>query len=173
MWPLSVFGPAERSVGVSSKTFRFIIDTRLLILKFVDCLFKALCFDYSQSFLYNSCKPKMFAAFNPHTTQFLGEEIWATLGCWCGCDKTSVCHVAFDAGKSVPHYSSLSLTFNICDQRETLAIDLFAVHRQACSAVLAKQKLTPYNLQLNSVRNHLCHEQFTHSLHLLKQLFRM
>lgn len=52
-----------------------------------------------------------------------------------------VCHVTFDAGKSVPHHPTVSppLTFNICDHGEKLAIDLFAVHRQKCSTVLAKQ----------------------------------
>lgn len=45
MWPLSVFVPAARSVKVSLKTFQFIIDPILLLLKLVDCLSKALRFD--------------------------------------------------------------------------------------------------------------------------------
>lgn len=52
-----------------------------------------------------------------------------------------MCHAAFDAGKSVPHPTTVSssLTFNICDHGEKLAIDFPAVHRQTCSAVLAEE----------------------------------
>lgn len=106
------------------KTFRFIIDPILLLLMFVNCLFKALCFDMIILNLFCTivvnlkCSCCICTAFNLHTTQFIGEGIWTTLDCCCRCGKMSVYHVAFDAGKSVPHHSSLSLTFNICDQGE-------------------------------------------------------
>ncbi len=120
-------------------------------------------YSQSQSFLYNSCKPNIFLLYlhsfqSPHNTV----HWWGSLDhAWLLVRMQQNVRVSLPCGKSVPHYSRLSLTFNICDQRETLAIDLFAVHRQECSAVLAKQTLTLYNLQLNSVSNHLCHEQFT------------